>query len=531
MAEHYRRFTIGVTTGVRGTFVPLAAAVAFGLIIASMGHCLAIAAEPPVALRIDTTQVVHTMASGMGASWHAIGPTAYWYDGLIGQGRNNRTCRGSAFGGNPPLSNPKAWSDLLGHARWLGLDFCRVEIDLRMYEPERNRFDWDNTEMATLYRILDYCEQSGVDVLLAQMWQDVAWNAHDQINRLESAPKSIPDFAEGLGTLMEHLVNRRGYRCIRWLSVSNEPGGGWGWWWGPDGKCAALMPAIRAVRAELDRRGLTNVMIAAPDSFNLTIAGCEPNDPAIGAYALHHYEAEVPSVSLRQSADAARARGIPFLAAEFGHVEVKELGGFIIPFGDGQSAIPKSYSAQLLNAEKVLAGLAAGADGFNRWSFVNRGDLDGQWQLVRTWDSTSWDYYKEVHPEPVPYYSYGILTRFAAKQSRILAVQGNPADLQAAALESPTNNLTIIVLNRAKTERQVSCSVDGLRTERTLHKYQVTEATVSDPDYRMEPLQAFAISPANASLEDSLPAESITVYSTYKLSHTDPGISRESSGR
>lgn len=527
MAEHYGRFTLGVTTGVQGTFVPLATAFAVGLIIASMGNCVAIAADPPVAFRIDVSREVHTMASGMGASWHAIGPTVYWYDGLIGQGRNNRTCRGSAFGGNPPLSNLKAWSDLLGHARWLGLDFCRVEIDLRMYEPERNQFDWDNTEMATLYRILDHCEQNGVDVLLTQMWQDVAWNAHEQVNRLESAPRSIPDFAAGLGTLLDQLVNQRGYHCIRWLSVSNEPGGGWGWWWGPDGKCANLMPAIRAVRAELDRRGLTNVMIAAPDSFNLTIAGCEPDDPAIGAYALHHYEAQAPTTSLRQSADAARARGIPFFVAEFGHVEVKEIGGFVIPFGDGQSAIPRSYSAQLLNAEKVLAGLAAGADGFNRWSFVNRGDLDGQWQLVRTWDTTSWNYYKEVSPEPVPYYSYGIFTRFAAKQSRILAVQGNQSDVQAAAIRSPTDNLTIIVLNRTRTERQVGYSFDGLQSERTLYKYQVTESSVSRPDYQMEPLQAFEVSPANAHFDDSLPIESITVYSTYKLSHADAGVTRE----
>ncbi len=60
-----------------------------------------------------------------------------------------------------------------------------------------------------------------------------------------------------------------------------------------------------------------------------------------------------------------------------------------------------------------------------------------------------------------------------------------------------------------------------------MHKYQVTEAAVSRPDYRMEPLQAFAILPASTRLEDSLPAESITVYSTYKLSHADSGIVTE----
>ncbi len=510
-----------------GTLPRYKITIAISLILFSAAHPIAPAAEPPIAFSVDVSRNGHTMAGGLGASWHAIGPTAYWYDGLIGKGRNNRTCRGSAFGGNPPLSNTTAWNDLLGHARWLGLDFCRVEIDQRMYEPDRSRFDWENAEMSTLYRILDHCQQNGVDVLLAQMWQDTTWNAHEHVNRLESAPKSIPDFAAGLGTLLDHLVNQRGYRCIRWLSVSNEPGGGWTWWWGPDGKCADLMPAIRAVRAELDRRGLANVAIAAPDSFNLTIAGCEPKDPAIGAYAVHHYEAEAPWESLRQSAEAARARGIPFFVAEFGHVDAKESEGFMIPFGDNASPIPKSFPSQLLNAEKVIAGLAAGADGFNRWSFVNRGDLDGQWQLVRTWDSLSWDYYKEVRPEPVPYYSYGILTRFTARHSRLLNVAGDAKDIHAAALQSPKGNVTVVVLNRTQAERPVSWSFRGLPAECALHKYQVTAASVERPDYRMEPLQAFPLSSAQAKFEDALPAESITVYSTYKLSQSDSGIRSE----
>ena len=37
---------------------------------------------------------------------------------------------------------------------WLGLDWLRVEMDRRMYEPQKGQFDWDNEEMRTLYRSL-----------------------------------------------------------------------------------------------------------------------------------------------------------------------------------------------------------------------------------------------------------------------------------------------------------------------------------------------------------------------------------------
>ena len=127
------------------------------------------------------------------------------------------------------------------------MDFFRVEIDMRMYEPERGHFDWDNEEMQALYRILDHCQANQADVLLAQMWQDVAWNAHEGVCRLQSAPKSVDDFAAGLGTLLERLVKTKKYTCIRWLTVGNEPGFDACWWLGPDKKPASIMPAIRAV--------------------------------------------------------------------------------------------------------------------------------------------------------------------------------------------------------------------------------------------------------------------------------------------
>ena len=137
----------------------------------------------PTEIRIDAGSVLHTMAGGAGASWHAMGPEAYWYKNLTG--KDNRNTRGSGWGGNPPLDYADAWNDLRTHARWLGLNFIRVEIDMRMYEPERGKFDWQNDQMQTLYRILDFCQENNIDVFLTQMWADVDWNTYEGMNRLQ----------------------------------------------------------------------------------------------------------------------------------------------------------------------------------------------------------------------------------------------------------------------------------------------------------------------------------------------------------
>lgn len=468
-----------------------------------------------VSIRIDTASALHTMASGAGASWHAMGPTAFSYPV---SNRHNRNARGSAWGGNPPLAYEQAWKDLRAHAQWLGLDFMRVEIDMRMYEPERGRFTWDNEEMRTLYRILDICQELKTDVFLTQMWQDVEWNAAPKAGRLQSAPASVPDFVAGIGTLLDYLVHERGYRCIRWFCMTNEPGETWGWWNGPDGQPAALMPVLHALRGELDRRKLS-VGLSGPDWSSLDQnTEFDFNDPALAAHDGHNYS-YTPDIDLEGLwARRAHARGIPFFLSEFG----TWAGGD--PFTNPLTSSPSNYANQLTGAEKVIGGINAGVDGFNRWSYTNRGDLDGQWQLVRTFDYAAWDYLKRVNPEPVPYYSYGILTRYLAKQSTVLRAAVDTPGLTCAAVRSPKGNLTIYVLNHTGSSKSATLTLATLGEERVLYKYQVTEGAIGQPSYRMMPLRSYDASARQPQFSDELPAQSITVYSTYKLAAGDPGI-------
>jgi hypothetical protein len=485
------------------------------------------AVEPATDIHIDLAKVSHTMAAGIGTSLPAIGPTAFWYDDL--QLKTNMGCRGSCFGNFPPLHLDGAWDDIRSHARWLGLDFCRVELDGRMYQPARRQFDWDNKEMQTLGRILDYCQANHVEVLLTQMWQDVEWNKHPGVGRLQSAPKSIEDFAYGLATLVEHLIKTKGYTCIRWLSITNEPGYAGCWWLGPDRKEASIMPGIRAVRAELDQRGLQKVGIAGPETFKMDMAEFEPDDKAVGVFTLHNYEGSVPREQFRETAEMARTRGVPFLVSEVGHFFMAPHEGVegVIPMGGPNSEAPRSFAAQLLNAEKILFGLNVGVDGFNRWSLVNRGDQDGQWQLLRTFNPILWKYNSEVDREPVPFYGYGILTRFLAKHSSVLHLEGGSEQVVAAALRSPKGQLTLLVLNKSDQPEEIHLSFDHLNEPIKLYTYQVTESAVQEADYRMESQRTWPLGPGNPDFSEVLPGKSITAYSTFKLAHTDPGITGE----
>ncbi len=474
--------------------------------------------QHPATIAVDCSKIKHTMAGGAGASWHAIGPTGFWYKNL--QGRANRNARGSGWGGYPPLERTQAWDDIRRHARWLALNFIRVEIDQRMYEPGRGRFDWDNDEMGALLAILDWCEENKADVFFTQMWPDVEWNAYKEVGRLQSAPKSVQDFVHGVAVLMQHLVQKRGYSCIRWLAIVNEPGLDMTWWLGPDGKPASLMPALRALRAELDQQRI-DVHLSGPD-YGIdwkTPDIFDFDDPVMGAHDGHNYSAGLSTNNNLQELWAKRAhsRRIPFFQSEFGSWAGDN------PFKHPETVAPRSYLNQLINAENLLRGMNVGVDGFNRWSFLNRGDLDGQWQLVRTWNPRTWDYDKEVLPEPVPYYSYGILTRFMAKYSRVLEVNVKDSDLIVSAILSPKGNFTIYILNKSGSQ-QVNLAVENLERINMLYKYQVTEGSVERPEYQMNPLSSYEVGTEKPEITDELPSNSITVYSSYKLEHAQPGI-------
>ena len=88
-----------------------------------------------------------------------------------------------------------------------------------------------------------------------------------------------------------------------------------------------------------------------------------------GAIDIHSYHGvgEEGEENLRRWATWAHSSGKPFFLTEYGNMN--------LGWG-GDDPNQKSFDAAISNACDVLHGFRAGVDGFNRWSFTNRGDLD-----------------------------------------------------------------------------------------------------------------------------------------------------------
>ncbi|MDX2227679.1 MAG: hypothetical protein SFY92_11395, partial [Verrucomicrobiae bacterium] len=117
--------------------------------------------------------------------------------------------------------------------------------------------DWDSPHMRSLYRYLDFCQESGIGVFLSQWEPHNCARASDSYIPLNTAhPRNAWSLAEGL----DHLIRRRGYSCITHLILFNEPNNMSGNW-------EAWLALLEHTRAELDARGLADrVKLLGPDS-------------------------------------------------------------------------------------------------------------------------------------------------------------------------------------------------------------------------------------------------------------------------
>jgi hypothetical protein len=396
------------------------------------------------------------------------------------------------------------------------MSFVRVEMSARIYEPEKNRFDWENEEMQAFYKILDWAEANDADVFLQQMWSNVKWNSYPGVQPLLSAPKSIEDFAEGIATLAEYLTVTKKYTCIKWICITNEPpGGSWGSWWSMGETNPPVTPAWKEVRKALDKRNI-DIPISGPDWTDLPVfdASKIDFDEYIGAYDIHSYQGidAKKQTIVENWAKWAKEHGKPLFLSEIGDMR--------LGWKDTNPG-PKSFSAALSNAESVLRGMSSGVSGFNRWSFTNRGDLDGQWQLIRTWDIANQKYFDNIEPEPVAFYGYGIITRFMAKHSSVVFTDTiTRPEILSHTLKSEDGIITTYLLNKSDSAQIVTIKITGAGDQK-LYLYRVTEGEITRPDFKMNPLKEIDVR-GGKEIEIELPAKSINTLSGFRSMHEDP---------
>ncbi|MBN2294043.1 MAG: cellulase family glycosylhydrolase [Pirellulales bacterium] len=471
----------------------------------------------------------HQMQSGVGASWHSIiYPT-------VGHG-------GSAFGGTPPVvpRHKKLWDSVERHADWLALKFIRLEMDWRQFEPRRGEFTWDSPEMKIVDRICQWSQRRGADVMLQCMWLNVGWlsfpeYAGDPSLEVVSAPADLDAFAHGWVELLREFRERRGYKCIRWINLVNEPN--CMWWHIPNAKSADeelqyLVKATKHVRAALKKAGL-DVRVMGPDMTGLPELGKLREQPwfeHVDDIDFHSYGSvfdfedpgKLGGYRIGDRLKTTLAQYVPEAHAAKKGLYLSEAGTMAYGWG-GDNPNPSLFRASLKDSELLVRTLQLGIDGFNHWSFTNRGDMDGQWQFVDTWDRKLKQWLADATPHESSYYVLGLAMRHVPKNAIVLAskisggqVDGKPR-VWAVALRSPKDkSLTLIVVNDA--DQSWKLDVTGKGAARPLTALHSRQEDGSPRNLAYASLLA-----ADGTSSVQLPPFSLTIVTDAPLDKSSPG--------
>jgi len=242
--------------------------------------------------------------------------------------------------------------------RWMDPDWVRMFFWYKDWYPSADTgtpgYTFDSPNMLSHYRTLDLYQEIGAAVTVV----GVEWG-------FQQDPPDWHKFARAIGDLMEHLVVTKGYTCIKYWTLTNEPNIS-----ARFSDFALYASLHHMVGEEFKRRGLDIRIMGSDDTSGLPFfAQCVRDDAYFeraDLFASHCYtrapDPRMFGLFVRDRIDllAARTPRKPFVVAEYGFHDVRTRAGNVNP-------VMEDYDYALWLTEFNIQALTEGASGLSVW--------------------------------------------------------------------------------------------------------------------------------------------------------------------
>ncbi len=212
--------------------------------------------EASLSVEIDTGDVICRRFLGFGAEWDSRG---YLKSGIT----------------------KKDFATIRRRVEWMRLPVARIMMQCKWCYKGGGEFNWHSEEMKSLYRHLDVCQRLGTTVFLADWGCEPKWLQCPDVKSVND-----PKYAQIIGSYMDYLLNRKGYTCIKYFIMVNEPNyevKDWSRW----------KKGVENLFSEFKERGLEKkVKIAGADHSNADNWHKNAVDQLhdiLGSYDIHRY--------------------------------------------------------------------------------------------------------------------------------------------------------------------------------------------------------------------------------------------------
>ena len=386
-------------------------------------------------------------------------------------------------------------------------------------------YSWDNGHMKKLYRLLDYCESRHVKVILGE-WDDPASpedRPNDGSDRLQKYRIDCvdPRWTELVCDFITHLTKDKGYTCIRFFNLINEPNGKWS----HCGDFDRWRAAVTNLSTEMKRRGIDKtIRLIGPDatgekSYYWIDRAVIDTSALIGAYDLHDYVAaedlesgheEMVLSEKRNFIDRYDPKGKskPFFMGEIG----MNHRGPVSPQG-GEDSHPKVYEQiyGVWMTDFSIQAARAGMAGTIAW------DLDDAMHIVKTKDNgwpnlhrtlfKKWGFFNSLaeeigHPEDANlrpwFFTWSLMARSFPPGCKTLDTSNPGLQGVRTLAASIDDGVSIAIVNDSDQDYEVRVTAPGLNSAKPLLKYTYSkeprkvdalgyplpEAEIPQPDYK-----------------------------------------------
>ncbi|MCQ2143361.1 MAG: hypothetical protein MJY56_04765, partial [Bacteroidales bacterium] len=429
------------------------------------------------------------------------------------------------------------WKNIVcKRCKMMDVDRFRVFVLPHWWEPDNDNndpdsynwdaFTFDNTEMKSLYAVLDLAEEMGTDVTL------VLWGCHTSASTLDggyigrhflanggngwvTGTKDNAEFAECFVGLAKYLVETKGYTCIKELTPYNEP----------NGNVASINDYIataKALDAKLKAEGLRDkIQLNLSDNhdggYSFLQSCCSNLKNQADFFNSHTYIFGYETTNKtvvdweRKNVEAAASAGKDHFVGEFGSNQC---------VGATRQTDISTYERGILMTRHVCNFLNAGACGASYWSLIDqyygKNESYGQMQQLGLWiymtnaygaqelgDFTE-DY--ECRPQ---YYAYSMLTRFIKKGSHVYPIDFGHDFITGTAVRSDQAKWTYVIANPEKEILYYRLKNDHSGGNRKLNYYVYQKGKLPTGDAMIE--ASDELKPIAGTYEVRVPALSVIV--------------------
>lgn len=486
-------------------------------------------------IKIYTEKIITSGFLGNGVQWsayhHADSPDAEW--GL--------------------LMTDEKWKMVFSRLDYMKPQMVRV-LDqanwryLKGFDTEgKPVLDFNTPEVKALEKLLGYCQKNNVTVLFGE------WGCPYQVHDLDEAKSgrftgaNDPRWIDMIVRYLDHLINVKGYTCLKYYNLVNEPNGSWA---STNGNWKEWSEGIRLLKKALDKAGLSGkINIAGPDAvaqydhpqsvykgIEWVAESVSQLNDCIGLYDIHAYTTYDMVRSGKfysyysEIAKLSKKTNKPFVFGEIGFNKDTPENGVRIKTDrfasdDSQMSV-YDFSYGIDMADAAIQIINSGYSGAMAWDLDDamhtNDDKGDRNQLKRWgfWNSLGTELCNNPDDEKIRpwFYTWSLLCRYFPKGINI--IKSDSTEMKGLRLVAgiKEGGMTIAIVNNSVANQKINLKLIGSSSSESFKKFLYSDKLrLVDENNFPVPYQKMILNKSKQGIAVEIPANSLVLFTSFNF--------------